>query len=143
MTAKDFYLEAMRRNDGGDHEGFLALQADDAEWIVPGATLSGKEEIRGWLEPFWQAFSSFRHDHTRIIEAGDTVVAEGTWTGTHDGPLATPEGEVPPTGREVSFGFIVIVDGDLDAGVARKVHVSFDQLEFLGQLGLIPAPAAA
>jgi ketosteroid isomerase-like protein len=143
MTAKEMYLEAMRLNDSGDHEGFLALQADDAEWHVPGAEIHGKEELRGWLQPFWQGFSSYRHDLDRVVENGNTVWAEGTWSGVNDGPLVTPDGEAPPTGRSVSFRFGMSVTGDLEAGLATSVNVYFDQLEFLTQLGLIPEPAPA
>jgi hypothetical protein len=55
----------------------------------------------------------------------------------------TPQGEVPATGREVALRFAVVVRGDVELGQARSVHLYFDQLEFLGQLGLIPEPAAA
>ena len=56
MSLKELYLEAMRRTDAREHEAFLALQADDAVWQVPGMTARGKAEVRAWLEPFWQAF---------------------------------------------------------------------------------------
>jgi ketosteroid isomerase-like protein len=143
MTAKELYLEAMRRTDAHDHEGFLAMQADDAEWRVPGAEIHGKEELRAWMQPFWQGFSSYRHDLERVVESGNTVWAEGTWSGVNDGPLVTPDGEAPPTGRSVSFRFGMSVTGDLEAGLATSVNVYFDQLDFLMQLGLIPEPAQA
>jgi ketosteroid isomerase-like protein len=140
----DMYLEAMRRTDARDIEGFLAMQADDAEWRVPGAELHGKEELRAWLEPFVKGFSSYRHDIERVVENGNTVWAEGTFNGVNDGPLMTPDGgEAPPTGRPVRFRFGMSVTGDLDAGLASEVHIYFDQLEFLSQLGLIPEPAPA
>lgn len=34
-----------------------------------------------------------------VIEQGNVVVLEAATTGTCTGPMATPEGEVPPTGR--------------------------------------------
>jgi ketosteroid isomerase-like protein len=144
MTPKEMFLEAMRINDGGDHEGFLARQAPDAHWTVPGAELHGRDELRGWLGQFWQSFSSYRHDLSRVEEVGSTVFAEGTWTGVNDGPLAMPDGtEVPATGRTVSFRFGMSVDGDVEAQQATAVRIYFDQLDFLGQLGLIPEPAGA
>jgi ketosteroid isomerase-like protein len=143
MTGKGLLLEALRRSDAYDHDGFLALQADDTTWVVPGATLNGKDEVRAWLGAFWQAFGSYHHDVTAAAEVGDTAYGEGTWTGVHDGPLVTPDGEVPPTGNTVTFRWAIAVDVDTAAGVARSVRLYFDQLEFLGQLGLIPAGAAA
>ena len=141
MTPKELFLEAMRRQDSGDHEGFLAMQAEDCEWVVPGAALSGRDAVREWTTPFNEAFSESRHECVRVEEIGNTVYAEGIWHGVNDGPLQTPQGEVPPTGKEVALRFAVVVTGELDAGVARSVHLYFDQLEFLGQLGLIPEPA--
>jgi hypothetical protein len=134
----------MRRTDSGDHEGFLALQGPDAEWLVPGAELHGLDEIRPWLSQFWQAFSSYKHEHSGLVEVDGTVYGEGVWTGVNDGPLVTPDGhELPPTGRTISFRFAIVVESDSEAQQARSVHVYFDQLEFLGQLGLLPEPAAA
>jgi ketosteroid isomerase-like protein len=144
MTPKELFIEALRRSDAGDHEGFLDLQADDAHWIVPGTIeLQGKHELRGWLGVFWQAFGSYRHEITSIENAGSAVFAEGTWTGIHDGPLLAPDGEVPPTGRTASFRWAIALEIDESAGVARSVRLYYDQLEFLAQLGLVPEPAAA
>jgi hypothetical protein len=121
------------------------MQADDAVWQVPGATLRGKDELRGWLQPFWQAFSTSRHELARVYEVGpDCVMAEGVFTGAHDGPLPMPDGtELPPTGKTVAFRFAMSITREPGAEVANAVDVYFDQLEFLGQLGLLPAPAAA
>ncbi|MGN6743360.1 MAG: ester cyclase, partial [Amnibacterium sp.] len=38
---------------------------------------------------------------TRLVVDGDLVAMEIRWRGTHTGPLATPGGEVPPTGRRI------------------------------------------
>jgi ketosteroid isomerase-like protein len=144
MTAKELYLEAMRRTDSGDQEGFLALFADDCHWFVPGADIRGKEQLRGWIAPFWTGFSTFRHDLERTIAEGDDVVfGEGTWTGTNDGTLVMPDGELPPTGRTVSFRFAIAGTRTPDGEHIAGVHLYFDQLEFLGQLGVLPESAAA
>ncbi len=37
------------------------------------------------------------------MSSGDLVVAEVRWRGTHTGPLATPDGEVPATGRSIDL----------------------------------------
>jgi ketosteroid isomerase-like protein len=139
MTAKELYTEAMRRTDSGDQDGFLALMADDAHWLVPGAELRGKEQLRQWITPFWQGFSSFRHDLERTVaESDDVVFGEGTWTGTNDGTIPMPEGELPATGRTVSFRFALAGTRAADGEHIGGVHLYFDQLEFLGQLGVLP-----
>lgn len=56
------------------------------------------------------------------------------------GPLITPEGELPATGRRVTVPF-ALVGTTRDERLAT-VHNYHDRLEFLAQLGLMPAPAA-
>jgi ketosteroid isomerase-like protein len=139
MTATELYTEAMRRTDSGDQDGFLDLMADDAHWLVPGAELRGKEQLRQWITPFWQGFSSFRHDLERTVaESDDAVFGEGTWAGTNDGTIPMPEGELPATGRTVSFRFALAGTRAADGEHIGSVNLYFDQLEFLGQLGVLP-----
>jgi ketosteroid isomerase-like protein len=143
MTATDLYLEAMRRSDAHDVDAFVALQAPDAAWTVPGARFEGREAIAGWIGGFGRAFPTYRHEIGTVLEEGGTVFAEGTWTGTHDGPLATPAGDVPPSGRGVTFRWAMVAEFDVAAQQCRRARIYFDQLEFLGQLGLLPESAAA
>ena len=144
MTGKELYHEAMRRTDAGDQEGFLALMADDIEWHVPGAELHGKDQLLEWITPFWQGFSSFRHDLARTTSDSDeTVFGEGTWTGTNDGPMVMPDGELPPTGRTVALRYAIAGRRAADGEHIQSVHLYFDQMEFLGQLGVLPESAAA
>jgi uncharacterized protein (TIGR02246 family) len=139
MTAKEIFYEAMRRTDAGDQEGFLEMFADDCHWVVPGAEFGSKEELRGWLAPFWEGFPTFRHDiHRAVAESDDAVFAEGTWSGKHVGTIPMPDGEVPPTGRDVSFRFAIVATRDPNGEQARSVNLYFDNLEFLGQLGVLP-----
>jgi uncharacterized protein (TIGR02246 family) len=143
MTARELYLEAMRRTDSGDREGFLSLFAEDCHWLVPGAELQGKDQLREWIQPFWQGFSSFRHDLERTIsETDDVVFGEGTWTGTNDGTLVMPDGELPATGRTVSFRFAIAGTRSADGEHIQGVNLYFDNLEFLGQLGVLGTIAA-
>lgn len=71
-----------------------------------------------------------------VIAEDDKVVVRWTNTGTHVGNFAG----VPPTGRPFSIGGIDIyrVNGDL---LCEHWH-QIDQLAMLGQLGLLPEPAA-
>jgi ketosteroid isomerase-like protein len=143
MTAVELFIEAMRRTDAGDHEGFLAMQAPDVEWRAPGTDVRGREQLREAMQPFWQGFSSGRHELRRIAEADGVVSCEGVWHSVNDRELPTPEGVIPATGRTVALRFAIVLAIDVAAGHATSVQLYFDQLEFLGQLGLLPEPAAA
>jgi len=77
-----------------------------------------------------------RLEVTQLLTDGPAAAAEGTLTGTHDGVLHTPNGDVPPTGRTVTLRWAAVyaVEGD----TLKSEHLFFDQLDFLGQLGLLP-----
>jgi len=45
---------------------------------------------------------------------------------------------VPATGKKVSGEFIQIFD--VDRGLVKKVHMVYDQVQLMTQLGMAPAP---
>jgi hypothetical protein len=63
---------------------------------------------------------------------------EGTFTGTHNGVLKGPMGEVPPTGRPIRIAYIQVLR--FRDGKHVSFNLMFDRLSMLEQLGLIPAP---
>jgi hypothetical protein len=77
---------------------------------------------------------------SRLID-GLTVVSENVLAGTHTGPLRTPQGEVPATGRRVESHGIAVQR--VRAGLVESEHLYFDQLDLLAQLGVLPEPAKA
>jgi ketosteroid isomerase-like protein len=131
-------LELTDRQDWPSRE---ALLTEDCELVTPAGPLRGRAATTAFSAPFVGAFPDARHGIDLIASARDTVVVEGHWVGTHTGPLATPGGEVPATGRAIDLPYAVTmrVSGDLVA----SMHVYFDQLAFLAQLGLVPQPQAA
>jgi ketosteroid isomerase-like protein len=143
MTRKELFVEAMRRTDAHDYEGFLEMQAPDCAWRLPDGELHGRNAVRERLRVFWEGFSEDRHELTRIAEEGGTVYCEGVWHAVNTGAIETPEGTLPATGRPLALHFMMAVDIDAEARHATSVHLYFDQMEFLGALGLLPEPAAA
>ena len=127
--------------DARDRDGFDDLLAPDAEFVMPAASVRGREAIAGFGRAWDRAFTGGRHTIRGVAEDGDRVVVEVGWTATHTGPLATPQGEIPATGRQVSMDHVlaVRVDGDLLA----SMHVYMDMLGFMAQLGLVPEPVAS
>jgi len=144
MTATELFLEAMRRSDAGELDGFVALQAPDCTWSTPSGELHGRDELREYLGVWLAGFPTDRvHALDRVVEIDGTVYAEGTFNGVNEGEMATPQGVLPATGRPVAMRFAIVVDVDVAAGWAGAVRLYFDQLGFLGQLGLLPEPTAA
>jgi predicted ester cyclase len=87
----------------------------------------------------WSAFPDMKLSETYQLIAGDTAVTESTYSGTHTGTLRTPNGDVPAAGKRVQ-GRQVSVQRVRDGQVWSE-HLYFDQMEFLGALGLIPSPS--
>lgn len=85
---------------------------------------------------FQGAFSDGTLTVNSWVVDGDQAAVEGVFAGTHDGVLQSPNGEVPPTGRSISFRWSASYQAA--GGELRYEHLYFDQLDFLGQLGLLP-----
>jgi predicted ester cyclase len=119
-----------------DHDSSADPWASDAELVAPGGEASGREGVLSFLGVFHEAFPDLRLEVGQLLTDGPGAAAEGTLTGTHDGVLHTPDGDVAPTGRavELRWAAVYLTDGD----TLKSEHLFFDQMDFLGQLGLLP-----
>jgi predicted ester cyclase len=110
--------------------------ASDAEMTAPGAQVSGRDNVIGLLAVFQEAFPDLRLEIKQLLIDGPAAAAEGTLRGTHNGVLASPNGDVASTGRavELPWAAVYLTDGE----TLKSEHLYFDQMNFLGQLGLLP-----
>ncbi len=122
--------------------------ADVDTVLTPDAEMSSpfgdRLTVAAWLEinrSFAVACPDGRHTIAGVIDDGDRFAIEGTWSGTHTGPLVGPAGEVQPTGRSVVLPFCGV--GTRRGERIAAVTVYLDQMTMLGQLGLLPEPAPA
>jgi predicted ester cyclase len=127
--------------DRQDWAGREALLAPDCDVLTPTGALRGPAATTAYSKPLVAAFTDAYHRVDLVVASGEAVAVEGAWLGTHTGPLLTPDGEVPPTGRsiELPFAATLRVSGD----VVMSMHVYFDQLSLMAQLGLVPQAQAA
>jgi predicted ester cyclase len=139
-------LEVVRlfyeRFNANDFDGATALFRRDLRSYDP--TVGAMQGIEAWREynaTFKRAVPDGRLEFDSAIEEGHRVVVQGRYTGTHTGPLASPEGEIPPTGRSIELSFADFFT--VEDGLVSEHRVYFDQMELLGQLGLTPAGASA
>ena len=138
---EDLIVRALELTDRHDWAGREALMTPDCEFVMAGVTLQGPAATTAYSKPMMAALPDATHHLDLVVSSGDVIVAEGTWTGTHTAPLATPNGEVLATGRTVRLSFAMVARV-LDGRIA-SMRVYLDQLAFLGQLGLVPQPQAA
>jgi ketosteroid isomerase-like protein len=131
----DRVTEAAMSNDA---ETLKQPYAPDAVAETPDAgTLRGGEAITAWFTGFAEAFPDASWESSQAHECGDTAIDEGYLVGTHTGSLRLPdEQSIPATGKSVRIR-------GCDAATVQNGRVTshrfyFDQVEFLGQLGLAP-----
>jgi predicted ester cyclase len=119
-----------------DHDSDADPWAADAELVAPGGQASGRDDVIAFLGVFSEAFPDIRLEVKQLLTDGAAAAAEGILVGTHDGVLHTPNGDVAPTGRavELRWAAVYATDGD----TLKSEHLFFDQMDFLGQLGLLP-----
>jgi steroid delta-isomerase-like uncharacterized protein len=142
MPAQDNAAFARRLYDAfnrGDLEGAATQATEDVEIdLVPfGMTFRGRQEFRdGFMGGFKRAFPDLTVTVANQVAAEDQVVNECTWRGTHTGPLASPGGEIPPTGRAVEGARFCEVWRIRDGRLARLVNYQ-DAATWMRQLGLV------
>ena len=110
--------------------------AADAQMVAPGASVGGRDEVLGFLSVFHEAFPNGRLEVKQLLADGPAAAAEGRFVGTHDGVLRTPNGDVAPTGKAVEFRWAAVYETNGEE--LKSEHLFFDQMELLGQLGLLP-----
>jgi steroid delta-isomerase-like uncharacterized protein len=134
----DRYTDLINAHDA---EGCGALYADDGVLTDPSGEYQGREAVVQYWEGFFRAFPDISGRDEFKAESGDTAINEWTASGTNDGPLETPEGTIPATGKRVTIrGADALTARD---GRITSHRVYYDQLAFMSQLGLAPEGAPA
>jgi steroid delta-isomerase-like uncharacterized protein len=123
-----------------DFDAIMEMMASSIEYTdhARGLTIRTREDFRGWIQEWAEAFSNGKLVDQEYLEAGDTVVARMTGRGTNDGPF----GPFPATGREARFDLCEFLEFD-NQGTIVGGDIYYDQLSLLAQLGHVEIPAAA
>jgi steroid delta-isomerase-like uncharacterized protein len=93
----------------------------------------GHEGIKQWIENSRTMMPDLVMAFPEIIAKPDKIAAVWTMTGTQTGPMATPGGMMPGTGRKINVTGLSI-DYVKDGKITKEV-VIFNALEMLMQLG--------
>lgn len=123
--------------ESGNLEATASCYAPEAVLVAPEGTFKGRSQIaeffRSWTEPW----SDMVFETSTKASWGDRAIDEWTCRATNTGAIPLPTGEtVPPTGNRVAVrGADICTVRD---GAIVEHHVYYDQVELLGQLGLLP-----
>ena len=127
------FYDAFNRGDIGTA---VSDFSDRLETTDPGmGTVHGIDPFREYLETFKRAMPDARAVVEATYVAGDAVIVEGRFLGTHTGPLGGADGDVAPTGRSVDLRFADV--SCVQNGEIVSYHTYYDQMGLLSQLGLM------
>lgn len=139
MTVREAFEKGTEAFNAHDSDAFAGVLTDDAVFRAPGGmTGKGREAVAEYFAGWFGAFPDAHVEIHALHIAGDVAVEEGIFTGTHQGVLRTPAGDVPPTGRRVTAEYIQVLR--FRDGLTDSFNLMYDRLDLLEQLGLI-APA--
>ena len=142
MTAREAFEKGTATFNAHDIDGFANTLADDVAFRAPGGMRgSGRAACAAFFGSWFDAFPDAHVEVQAVHFAGDVAVEEGTFTGTQNGILRSPMGDIAPTGRRVEVDYIHVLR--FRDGKHVAFNLVFDRLAMLEQLGLVPAPAAA
>ncbi|MEU8752205.1 ester cyclase [Streptomyces chartreusis] len=123
----------------GNSDAIAGLYAQDAVAVTPdGGELHGRDDIAAYWRQMTEAVPDGSYQSVHAYEVGNTAIDEGVFTGRNTGPIQLPTGEtLPPTQKEIRIRGVDFATVD-DDGRIVDYRLYFDEMEFLGQLGLLP-----
>lgn len=121
-----------------DRRALAAAYAEAAVATTPDeGELKGRDAIVRYLGGFLDAIPDFRWESLAEHESGATSIDEGWVVGTNTGPIVLPSGgTLPATGKRVRVRGCDVAT--VEDGLIVSHNFYFDQMELLGQLGLLP-----
>jgi predicted ester cyclase len=133
------FVEAFNAHD---ETRIRQLNGENAVFEAPGdVRLEGRDATTEYAMSWLNAFGDARITVHDEIVAGDWVVQEFLFEGTHTASLRSPGGEIPATNRQLRGRGVQILKIEGDMVVDTRLY--YDQVDVLTQLGLMPEPAAA
>jgi steroid delta-isomerase-like uncharacterized protein len=117
---------------------FVAGADDKLEWddMTQPETSKGKEAAKKYFKAMTAAFPDAKTTTTNVWGVGDFVIAEGTFSGTHKGPLFG----IPATQKPVTMHALDIIQ--FKDGKVVKGWSYGNSAEWMMQLGLMKEPGA-
>jgi ketosteroid isomerase-like protein len=121
-----------------DMNQYLALQQPQIEILAPGGiSLRGRDQVQQHIGAQWTAFPDATMTIIDQFATETHAATEIELSGTHTGPLPTPGGPLPATGKRIAVRFAAV--HHVRDGMATSEHVYLDQVEMMTQLGLLPS----
>jgi predicted ester cyclase len=98
-----------------------------------------RAEVAGLLEALRGALTDFEMVIDEVLVEGDLAATRRTLRGTFQNDFSSATGVIPPNGQPIELHIINIFHFNED-GLVVEEWTQFDNLSFLTQLGVMPAP---
>lgn len=140
MTGDELARRYVDAFNDRDVDAWAALFAEDAvihDPFFPEPT-EGREAIESLEQAVLRAFTDMQWRQLRpAIDVGDRVAVELAVNAVNDGPLQMPDGELPATGRTISYetGVFWLIGPD---ELITRERSYFDATGVAAQLGITP-----
>jgi steroid delta-isomerase-like uncharacterized protein len=114
-----------------DMEGTLATLTQDClfEDVPSGEVYRGHEGVRTYYREWWEAFANVPSGSRRHVPAGDLLIVETRFVGTHRGTY----GGRAPTGRAIDLPVAIFVS--FREGLMAGERFYYDRATLLAQIG--------
>lgn len=121
-----------------DFEKGASLVTEDAVIVnVPfGVTHQGRSGYKEFGQNWANAFPDSKVEPTNVIATEEWATVEYTARGTHNGPLASPMGSIPATGKKTEVKFCQIFR--VRDGKVSELRLYYDAAGMMRDLGLRP-----
>ena len=106
MTAREAFEKGTATFNAHDIDAFAKVLADDVVFAAPGGIHGeGKAACAAFFGGWFAAFPDARVEVQAVHIVDNVAIEAGTFTGTQDGVLRGPMGDIPPTGRWVKVDY--------------------------------------
>jgi steroid delta-isomerase-like uncharacterized protein len=136
MTATEQLARAsLQRFNDGDYQGLRDELGPGFvyEEAGTGRQVSAPDDMIATLQQWKTALPDVEGTVQRLAVDGGTVAMEIVWRGTHSGPLSTPNGDLPASGRTITVWATIWQVWDDGKLVSERHHL--DLLSMLAQIG--------
>ena len=99
-------------------------------------TINGRDDIIQALQGWKAAMPDVKGTITNSFSDGNTVSLEVSWTGTQTGPLETPSGAIPPSGKSMTTPSSWLLE--FEGEKIKESRHYFDMVTLLTQIGAMP-----
>ena len=116
---------------------WAAMFAEDATYTIPDTPepIRGRPALEAVAAVFFSAFPDMAFVVRSVIEQDNVVVLEAATTGTFTGPMPTPGGDVPPTGKSYTAPLVAVCELT-GTGLIANCREYYDTAAFAAQIGM-------